>query len=142
MANLNEVYENLKKMINKRDISQFVNVGSCACAFITKNNVYYGLNYKAESGLDRCAEQIALGNAIMNNDINFEYIMVYYRTGELITPCGVCRELIAQTGIQNLNAKIILSISPLKTVTLAKILPNWWGYSRHPEIKKSKKLHK
>ena len=130
MKNFEEIYKNLEKMIGKTNITQFVQKGSCACALISENNVYYGGNYKAECGLTRCAEQIAVGNALMNNETKFDYAMILYRTNELICPCGVCRELFAQINEKNLDMKIILSLKPLKTIKLSKLLTNWWGENR------------
>lgn len=42
-----------------------------------------------------CAEAIAIGMAAAAGDTDIEMIVAVNRSGEIVAPCGMCRELIA-----------------------------------------------
>ena len=42
-------------------------------------------------------------------------------------PCGVCREFMMQLSKENKNAEILLDLEKKETITLDKLLPNWWN---------------
>lgn len=128
MMDFKNIYNNLKGLVGEISISKFVDANSFACAIITaNNNVYYGTNFQAGCGLSSCAEKTAIGNAIMKNDCQIKYIMCIFKDHSFQSPCGACRELIAEVNENNFNAEIIYSINPLKTKKLSELLPDWWG---------------
>ena len=42
-------------------------------------------------------------------------------------PCGVCREFMMQLNKNNRNAEILTNMETKETITLEKLLPNWWN---------------
>lgn len=132
MNNVNELYEKLLSMVGEKKISEFIDFGSVACAIVTeKGNTYFGLNIQASCGLSLCAERIAISNAIMNDDTKFKYVLCIFKDGSILTPCGSCREMFAETGKQNFNMEIITSLNPVKTIKLSQMISDWWGDYRY-----------
>ena len=67
---------------------------------------YFGVNVENSSyGLSNCAERAAIFNAITNGEKSIDILIV---VGEkLISPCGACRQVIAE--FSNENTKIIMA---------------------------------
>ena len=132
MKKVNDLYNEIMKKIGEKKISEFIDSNSVICALVTENNnVFFGSNVQASCGLSMCAEKIAIGNAIMSNDTKFKYILCVFKDGSIITPCGSCRELLMQTGKQNLEMEIVTQLNPIKTIKLSQLISDWWGNYRY-----------
>lgn len=46
-------------------------------------------------------------------------------------PCGACREFLMQLNIKNKDMEIMVDYENRETVTLEKLLPDWWGMCRY-----------
>ena len=69
-------------------------------------NVFEGIHLNAYvSRIDVCAEAIAIGHAAIKGDTDIDTIVAVYKTGKVVSPCGMCRELI---GDYSPDAKVIL----------------------------------
>lgn len=132
MINVNDLYREMMNKIGEVKVSPFIDAKSVMCALVTdKDNVYYGSNIQAGCGLSVCAEKMAVSNAIFAGDTNFKYILCVFKDGSIITPCGSCRELLAQTGKHNMDMEIVVSLNPYTVVKLADMMSNWWGSYRY-----------
>ena len=64
-------------------------------------NVYSGVHLESP-GIDICAEPVALGMAISNGEREFDSIVAVAmgdgRDPQVLSPCGICRELIKYYG--------------------------------------------
>ena len=59
--------------------------------------IYQGANIgNACSPLNICAEQVAIGNALMNSDLDFMAIAIVQNSGEICFPCGRCLQLLSE----------------------------------------------
>ena len=68
-----------------------------------------------------CAEAVALGMAAAAGDTGVETVVAVNRAGEVVAPCGMCRELIADYAPE---AVFILSgAEGLERVPIAELLP-------------------
>lgn len=67
-------------------------------AIVTKGGtVYTGCNIEnASFGLTNCAERTALFKAISEGDKEFDYMVVTGATDGPISPCGACRQVMAE----------------------------------------------
>ncbi|MBI3939058.1 MAG: hypothetical protein HY323_18955, partial [Betaproteobacteria bacterium] len=75
-----------------------------------------------------CAEAIAIGMAAAAGDTAIDTIVAVNRRGEVISPCGMCRELIAD---YSPGARVIVPRGRGEEVTsIAALLPN--KYRRRP----------
>lgn len=54
--------------------------------------IYVGVNVYSLHGA--CAEQVAIGAAVTNGERDFEAIVAVRGEGEIIPPCGNCRQIL------------------------------------------------
>lgn len=114
-----------KKLAHKYDISTDVTIGHVGCALQTKSGkIYTGLSVSTHANLGFCAEVCALAEMIKNGETKIETVVAIGPSGEFITPCGRCRELMYQINHDNLKTKIMLSET--KSITLEELLPHRW----------------
>lgn len=107
--------------------------GSCAdvgCALLSASGkLYFGVNVSSGSQ-NVCAEQVAIGTMIANNEYNFKKIVAVWKDEKgatyVIPPCGNCRQFMRDAGESNLEAEVILNAD--KSVKLKDLLPyyDWW----------------
>lgn len=77
--------------------SQF-QVGAALLA--SDGRVFTGCNVENLSyGLTMCAERVAIGAAIAAGANQFEAVAVVADTGVPISPCGACRQVLAEFGV-------------------------------------------
>lgn len=125
------IYEELKSYVTLEQISPFMEIATTASAVVTQNNnVFFGVNIKGDCGLGFCAERNALSTMLTAGETKVEYVLCIDRSLSPRLPCGACREFLPQINPDNMNAKIVTSISPLKFVTLKELLPDWWGHEK------------
>jgi len=67
-------------------------------ALLSENgNIYSGCNVEnASYGLTVCAERNAIFNMVRNGDSEIKKIVIVGDTEEYISPCGACRQVIAE----------------------------------------------
>lgn len=125
------IYEELKSYVTLEQISPFMEIATTASAVVTQNNnVFFGVNIKGDCGLGFCSERNALSTMLTAGETKVEYVLCIDRSLSPRLPCGACREFLPQINPDNMNAKIVTSISPLKFVTLKELLPDWWGHEK------------
>lgn len=98
-------------------------------AIITSNdNLYLGCNIEnASYGLTNCAERTAIFKAVSEGDKEIKAIAVVGDTEGPISPCGACRQVIAEFATE--NTKIYLSNlnGDVKETTISEILPGYFS---------------
>lgn len=68
-----------------------------------------------------CAEAVALGMAAASGDTEVEVIVAVNRQGEVVSPCGMCRELVLDYAPE--AAVVVPGDSGPEAVPLAGLLP-------------------
>jgi len=137
---IEKTYEHLKEYIFVNHISVFMEIATTAAAIVTQDdNVYYGVNIKGDCGLGFCAERNALSTMLTAGETKVKYVLCIDRTLSPRLPCGACREYMPQINAENMDAKIVTNLSPLKFITLKSLLPDWWGYEKIERKNKNKK---
>jgi cytidine deaminase len=59
--------------------------------------VYFGCNVEnATFGLTLCAERVALFAALTDGHTRFDVMAVHVPDGQRSTPCGICRQMLAE----------------------------------------------
>lgn len=128
---IEKTYEELKCFVTLDQISPFMEIATTAAAIVTQdNNVYFGVNIKGDCGLGFCAERNALSTMLTADETKVKYVLCIDRSLSPRLPCGACREYMPQINAENMDAKIVTSISPFKFVTQKSLLPDWWGYEK------------
>lgn len=98
--------------------SQF-QVGAALLA--SDGRVFTGCNVENLSyGLTMCAERVAIGAAIAAGANQFEAVAVVADTGVPISPCGACRQVLAEFGVPRV---LLANRSERLEFTLDELLP-------------------
>ena len=126
-----KLYNESCKVQNQRVISPFIEGGQVSAAILTKKgNVYTGICLDTASTLGICAERNAIFNMLTNGESQIVKIVCVMSNGDVGTPCGACRELIMQLDRDSKDIQILIDKNEYKTVTMDKLMPDWWGTSR------------
>ena len=117
----NELIQVARELIKNR----FVEGRHCiAAALRTRSGaVFTGVHVEAYVGrIAVCAEAIAIGAAATAGDTDIATIVAVNELGEIVSPCGMCRELI---GDYSPAATVIISRDGQPVaVSVAELLPN------------------
>jgi cytidine deaminase len=71
-----------------------------AALLATDGRIFVGCNVENISyGLTNCAERVAIGAAVVAGVTEFECVVVVADTSVPISPCGACRQVMAEFGI-------------------------------------------
>ena len=98
--------------------------GSVGAALVTEaGNVYTGVCFDLACGIGFCAEHSAVAAMLARRETRVAKIVAVSRGG-ILSPCGRCRELLAQVDRGNLECEVILG--PDERATLRELLPRYW----------------
>ncbi|EJQ93367.1 cytidine deaminase [Bacillus cereus ISP3191] len=115
--------EEANKMLSKAYIpySKFP-VGA---ALVTKEGkIYTGCNIEnASYGLCNCAERTAIFKAVSEGERDFSYLVITGETDGPISPCGACRQVIAEFCDPKMPVLLTNVKGDEKEVTVEKLLP-------------------
>ncbi|WP_020060479.1 cytidine deaminase [Bacillus sp. 123MFChir2] len=121
--NKQKYIEEANKMLSKAYIpySKFP-VGA---ALVTKDGkIYTGCNIEnASYGLCNCAERTAIFKAVSEGERNFSYLVVTGNTDGPISPCGACRQVIAEFCDPQMPVLLTNQKGDEKEVTVEQLLP-------------------
>ncbi|MFF2880989.1 cytidine deaminase [Bacillus thuringiensis] len=115
--------EEANKMLSKAYIpySKFP-VGA---ALVTKEGkIYTGCNIEnASYGLCNCAERTAIFKAVSEGERDFSYLVITGETAGPISPCGACRQVIAEFCDPKMRVLLTNVKGDEKEVTVEQLLP-------------------
>ena len=93
----------------------------------TSGRIYSGVHLEAYVGrIAVCAEAIAIGAAATAGDTSIETIVAVNELGEIVSPCGMCRELISDYSPE--ACVVVLRSGQPANVPVMELLPD--KYSR------------
>jgi cytidine deaminase len=116
-----DLIEKARKIISDRFKENYHHIGA---ALRTKpGKIFAAVHLEANVGrIAVCAEAIALGMAAAEGDTDIETIVAVNQKGDIVSPCGMCRELISD---YSPNANIIINgAEGLEVVLISSLLPN------------------
>ena len=92
-----------------------------AALLATDGRIFIGCNVENISyGLTNCAERVAIGAAVAAGAREFLAVAVVAETGVPISPCGACRQVLAEFGVPRV---VLANRSERLEFTLAELLP-------------------
>lgn len=88
--------------------------------------IYTGVSVDVGCGIGFCAEHAAIAEMLKHREVEIAAIVAVKKSG-IVSPCGRCRELIAQLSPRNTHTQVVLSGG--RTATLHELLPSHWLHS-------------
>ncbi|WP_242144625.1 MULTISPECIES: cytidine deaminase [unclassified Bacillus cereus group] len=94
-------------------------------ALVTKEGkIYTGCNIEnASYGLCNCAERTAIFKAVSEGERHFSYLVITGKTDGPISPCGACRQVIAEFCDPEMPVLLTNVKGDEKEVTVEQLLP-------------------
>lgn len=119
-----ELFEQAKSVICPKEISSHIEAGAVGAAVLSKSgNIYLGVCIDTSCSLGMCAERNALSTMITHGEYEVDKVVAVYKTGEVMPPCGACREFMMQfTGGRDIQ---ILLDNEGKVKTLGELMPDY-----------------
>lgn len=103
--------------------SEDVQTGEVAAALLTAGgNVYTGVCIDTSCSLGFCAEHAAVAEMLKAREAEVDMIVAVNSRGDVLSPCGRCRELLCQLHPRNSQTHVILS--PDRMRRLSELLPD------------------
>lgn len=92
---------------------------------VTKTGeLYSGVNIEnASFGLTNCAERTAIFKAISEGVRDFSEIIIYGETEKPISPCGACRQVMAEFFDEDLKVTLVAKDKSTVVMTVGELLP-------------------
>ena len=116
------LYRRARETLNPRRLSPSAEAGGVGCALVTEaEEVYVGVCLDTGSSMGFCAEHNAIGSMITNGESRILTIVAVNWDGEILAPCGRCRELIFQTNVENAETRVLLAGD--REATIRQLLP-------------------
>ncbi len=135
-----KLYLKAKEQYHPEDVSPFIYAHHVVCALEAENGeIFTGFCIEGCSGvIALCAERVAALNMYVNSGQKVVKRMIAFRDkppyGEGSgMPCGACREFFMQLAQENKNMEIMVDYEKRETITLEKLIPQWWGSERYEQ---------
>lgn len=107
--------------VRKMAYAPYSNFHVGAALLAGDGRIFPGCNVENISyGLTNCAERVAMGAAIAAGARSFEKVVVVADTAQPISPCGACRQVLAEFGVKTL---ILANRTERVEFSLEELLP-------------------
>lgn len=121
-----DLYQRAKAALNPQRLSPHVAAGKVASALVTaQGNVYVGVCIETDCQMGFCAEHNAIGSMVTEGEHAIATIVAVGEDGDILAPCGRCREFIYQMHPDNAETRVLLSRG--RVVKLCDLLPEHWA---------------
>lgn len=131
-----KLYLKAKEQYHPEEVSPYIYAHHVVCALESGNgDIYTGFCIESCCGvMDLCAERVAALNMYVNSGQTVIKRIIAFRDKapsdkDSGMPCGACREFFLQLSKQNADMEIMLDYDKREIITLAELMPNWWGIS-------------
>ena len=129
-----ELIEKATQVLNPRQLSSTAEAGSVAAAILTNSgNIYTGICIETACSMGFCAEHAAAAAMLTAGESHIVKMVAINKRGNILPPCGRCREFISQLNDHNIKAEVL--INRQKAVKLVDLLPYDWREAKFSEIK-------
>lgn len=124
MNNLQKMLH-LAKQASKNAYAPYSNFHVGACILSDSDNFYCGCNVENISyPVGTCAEAGAVSAMVVGGDAKIKEILIYASSKELISPCGACRQRIAEFADNNTLVHLANDDGVKQTFKINELLPN------------------
>jgi len=99
-----------------------------AAVLCADGRIYTGANVEnASFGLSICAERNAIFRAVADGARRIDAVVVYTPTGDATPPCGACRQVLSEFGVDALVVCCSDDDAADRRYRLAELLPDAFG---------------
>lgn len=129
-VNFDDLVQRARAVVRPRQLSASASCGTVGAALEASNGVVFvGVCIDTSSSLGFCAEHAAAA-AMLTAGHNVVVRMVAVgRDGQVLAPCGRCREFISQLSDENLNTEVLVADDI--RLPLSELLPYRWPPAEH-----------
>ena len=121
------------EVLNPRQLSSAAEAGSVAAALLTDSGqIYTGICIETKCSMGFCAEHAAAAAMITAGESHVVKMVAINKRGNVLPPCGRCREFISQLNDKNIEAEVL--INRKKSMKLKELLPYDWREAKMSEI--------
>jgi cytidine deaminase len=125
--------ERAATVVNPRRVGDHL-IGDVGCALVTdQGNVYVGVCLDLPSALGFCAEASAIAAMVTAGEQRIAQIVAVWKDADgavyILSPCGRCREFIAQIHSANMETEVILASD--RAIPLRDLLPQHHLFTPH-----------
>ena len=133
-----QLYEKARAQYHPEEITPFLSAHHVVCALESADGtIYTGFCIESCCGvMDLCAERVAALNMYLSSGQTVIKRLIAFRDAPPYgagsgMPCGACREFLMQLSPENRKMEIMVDYEKRETVTLAELMPQWWGMERY-----------
>jgi len=120
-----DLYLKAKSVINPRKLSECAEGGEVGAALLSESGqIYVGVCIDTACQMGFCAEHAAAAAMVTAGENRVLKMIAVGTNGEILPPCGRCREFISDLHSENLNTEVKVSESEI--LTLRELLPHDW----------------
>ena len=120
-----ELYAQAKSVLNPRRLSADAEAGGVGAVLLTSSGtIYTGVCIDTGCSMGFCAEHAAAAAMITAGENRVTKMIAVNWDGNVLPPCGRCREFISQLHPDNFMAEVMVDSN--KVVTLQELLPFDW----------------
>ena len=95
-----------------------------ACLVTESGKIYQGINIEnASFGFTNCAERTAFFKAVSEGERSFTHLVVAGHTPDPISPCGACRQVMAEFCAPDMPVTLVGDNGVTKATTVRELLP-------------------
>ena len=96
-----------------------------SAVLVTKDDqIYTGVNIEnASFGLTNCGERTAIFKAVSEGAREFQELIIYGQTDNPISPCGACRQVMAEFFEPDLPVTLVSKDKSTVVMTVKELLP-------------------
>jgi cytidine deaminase len=127
-VNFDELLRQAQAVLQPRRLSPSAEAGGVGAALLAANGqVYTGVCIDMASSVGFCAEHAAAAAMVTAGESYVLKMIAVGSRGQILPPCGRCREFISQLHPNNGNAEVMVADEVV--VTLLDLLPYDWKRS-------------
>lgn len=120
-----KLYEAAKAVLNPRKLTEYAEAGGVGAAILAANGeIYTGVCIDVACSIGFCAEHAAAAAMITAGESKILAVAAVGWDGEIMPPCGRCREFLTSLHPDNRYADVLLP--GWKTCALEDLLPYDW----------------
>ena len=131
------MYEQAKGLYHPHEVSDFIYANHVVAAVEAEDGqIFTGFCMEGTCGVFHlCAERAALFNMYQTSGQTKVKRIIAFRDqpptgGSSGMPCGACREFILELNPGNAQTEFMMDYAKRETITMAELMPYWWGKER------------